>query len=144
MKTYSAKNGEIERKWWVVDAKGKTLGRMATEIANVLRGKNKPVFTPHVDTGDFVIVINSDQVEMSGSKWQDKKYYRHSRYFGGIKSLTAEQQRQKDSTFIITEAVKGMLPKNKLSRELIKKLKVYTGGEHPHGIQKPEALTLNS
>lgn len=142
MKTYNAKNGEIERSWWIVDAKGQTLGRMATEIANILRGKNKPVFTPHVDTGDFVIVINSDHVEMSGSKWQDKQYFRHSRFFGGLKSLTADQQRQKDSTFIITEAVKGMLPKNKLSRQLIKKLKVYAKTEHPHGIQKPKALTF--
>lgn len=143
MKTYNAKAGEIERKWWIVDAKGKTLGRMSTEIANVLRGKNKPQFTHHVDTGDFVVVINSDQVELTGSKWQDKTYYRHSRYFGGIKSLSAEQQRDKDSTFIITEAVSGMLPKNKLSRDLIKKLKVYTGSEHPHAVQKPEALSLS-
>lgn len=142
MKTYNAKNGEVTRKWWVVDAKGRTLGRMSTEIANILRGKNKPEFTPHVDTGDFVVVVNSDLVSMSGAKWQDKSYYRHSRFFGGLKSLTAEQQRDKDSTFIITEAVRGMLPKNKLSRDLIKKLKVYAGAEHPHAIQKPEALTL--
>ncbi|OFZ12146.1 MAG: 50S ribosomal protein L13 [Bdellovibrionales bacterium RBG_16_40_8] len=142
MRTYNAKNGEIERSWWVVDAKNKTLGRMASEIAKVLRGKNKAVFTPHVDTGDFVIVINSDHVSMSGSKWQDKQYYRHSRFFGGIKSLTAEQQRKKDSTFIITEAVHGMLPKNKLSRELIKKLKVYAGATHPHAVQKPQALSM--
>jgi len=141
MRTYNAKAGEVERKWWLVDASGKTLGRMATEIATLLRGKNKPQFTPHVDTGDFVIVINSDQVHMSGTKWQDKKYFRHSRHFGGLKSLTAEQQRQKDSTFIVTEAVSGMLPKNKLSRTLIKKLKVYAGSEHPHGVQKPEALS---
>ena len=142
MRTYNAKNGEIERSWWVVDAKDKVLGRMATEIAKVLRGKNKPVFTPHVDTGDFIIVINSDLVSMSGDKWQEKQYYRHSRYFGGIKSLTAEQQRKKDSTVIIIEAVRGMLPKNKLSRELIKKLKVYTGPEHPHATQKPQALSI--
>jgi large subunit ribosomal protein L13 len=142
MRTYNAKPGEIERKWWIVDVKGKTLGRVATQIANILRGKNKPSFTPHVDTGDFVVVLNSDQIEMSGSKWQDKKYYRHSRFFGSLKSLTAEQQRKKDSTFIIKEAVEGMLPNNKLARDLIKKLKVYTGGEHPHAIQKPEALTL--
>jgi large subunit ribosomal protein L13 len=143
MRTYNAKNGEVERKWWVVDANGKTLGRMATEIANILRGKHKPQFTPHVDTGDFVIVVNSDGVQLSGAKWQDKSYYRHSRYFGSLKSLSADQQREKDSTFIITEAVEGMLPNNKLSRELIKKLKVYAGAEHPHAIQKPEALTLN-
>lgn len=142
MKTYSAKAGEVERKWWIVDAKGQTLGRMATQIAGVLRGKNKPQFTPHVDTGDFVIVINSDKIEMSGNKWKEKEYFRHSRFFGGLKSLTAEQQKEKDPTFIITEAVKGMLPKNKLSRELIMKLKVYAGAEHPHAIQKPEALTI--
>lgn len=142
MRTYSAKNGEIERKWWVVDAKGQTLGRMASEIAKILRGKNKPVFTPHVDTGDFVIVINSDLVEMSGNKWDEKTYYRHSRYFGGLKSLSAKEQREKDSTFIVTEAVSGMLPKNKLSRDLITKLKVYTGAEHPHAQQKPAALSL--
>ncbi|MCB0349842.1 MAG: 50S ribosomal protein L13 [Bdellovibrionales bacterium] len=144
MKTYNAKKGEVERKWWIVDAKGLTLGRMSTEIANVLRGKNKPVYTPHVDTGDFIIVINSDHVEMTGAKWQDKVYYRHSRYFGGLKSLTAEQQRTKDSTFIITEAVKGMLPKNKLSSDIINKLKVYPGAQHPHAIQKPQALTIQA
>ena len=143
MRTYVAKDGEIERKWWIVDAKGQTLGRLATRLANVLRGKNKPEFTPHVDTGDFVVVINSDQIELTGSKWQDKMYYRHSRFFGGLKSLTAEQQRLKDSTFIITEAVEGMLPNNKLSRSLIKKLKVYAGSEHPHAVQKPSALTLS-
>ena len=142
MKTYNAKQGEVQRRWWIVDAKGKTLGRMATHIANILRGKNKPEFTPHVDTGDFVVVINSDLIEMTGNKWLDKNYYRHSRFFGSLKSLTAEQQKQKDSTFIITEAVRGMLPKNKLSRDLIKKLKVYTGAEHPHAIQKPEALNI--
>ena len=142
MSTYNAKPGEIQRKWWIVDAKGKTLGRMATQIANVLRGKNKPEFTPHVDTGDFVIVINSDGIEMSGKKWQDKNYIRHSRYFGGLKSVTAEQQRSKDSTHIITEAVKGMLPKNKLARDLLGKLKVYTGPVHPHAVQRPETLTL--
>lgn len=142
MKTYSAKTGEVKRNWWVVDAKGQTLGRMATQIATLLRGKNKPQFTPHVDTGDFVVVINSDHIQLSGAKWTDKKYYSHSRYFGGIKSLSAAEQREKDSTFIVTEAVKGMLPKNKLSRDLIKKLKVYTAAEHPHALQKPEALTL--
>ncbi len=143
MRTYSAKNGEIERKWWIVDAKGQTLGRMATQIAQVLRGKNKPVFTPHVDTGDFVVVINSDLIEMTGNKWDEKTYYRHSRYFGSLKSLSAKEQRIKDSTFIITEAVKGMLPKNKLARGLIAKLKVYTGNEHPHAVQKPSALSFS-
>jgi large subunit ribosomal protein L13 len=142
MRTYNAKTGEVKRNWWVVDAKGQTLGRMATHIATILRGKNKPQFTPHMDTGDFVVVINSDHIQLSGAKWTDKKYYSHSRYFGGIKSLSAAEQREKDSTFIVTEAVKGMLPKNKLSRDLIKKLKVYPAAEHPHAMQKPEALTL--
>ena len=132
----------IDRKWWLVDAKDQTLGRMATQIAMLIRGKMKPTFTPHVDTGDFVVVVNSDKLKMSGNKWQEKIYYRHSRYFGGLKSLTAEAQKEKDSTFIVTEAVRGMLPKNKLARDLIKKLKVYTGADHPHAIQKPEALTL--
>lgn len=144
MKTWNAKAGDVEQKWWVVDASGKTLGRMASEIAKVLRGKNKPTFTPHVDTGDFVVVINSDKVEMSGNKWNDEKFYSHSRYFGSLKELTAAQLRQKDPNRIVVEAVKGMLPKNKLSRQLIKKLKVYAGGEHPHSAQKPEALTLES
>lgn len=142
MKTWNAKAGDVEQKWWVVDASGKTLGRMATEIAKILRGKNKPTFTPHVDTGDFVVVINSDKVEMSGNKWNSEKFYSHSRYFGSLKELTAAQLRQKDPNRIVVEAVKGMLPKNKLSRQVIKKLKVYAGGEHPHSAQKPEALTI--
>ena len=142
MKTWNAKAGDVERKWWVVDASGKTLGRLSTQIANLLRGKNKVTFTPHVDTGDFVVVINSDKVAMSGNKWADKTYYRHSRYFGSLKSLTAEELRKKDSTQILTFAVQGMLPNNKLSRSLIKKLKVYTGAEHPHQKQKPETLNV--
>lgn len=142
MKTWVAKAGEVDRKWWVVDASGKTLGRLATEVAKVLRGKNKAIFTPHVDTGDFVVVINSDKIEMTGMKWEEKNYYRHSRYFGSLKSLTAKELREKDSAQIITFAVEGMLPKNKLSRTLIKKLKVYPTGEHPHHQQKPEALNI--
>ena len=149
-KTWTAKKGitndgevTVDRKWWLIDAKGQTLGRLATQIALIIRGKTKPTFTPHVDTGDQVVVINSDQIKMTGKKWQEKLYYRHSRYFGGIKSLTAEQQKEKDSTFMITEAVRGMLPKNKLSRDLIKKLKVYRGAEHPHVSQRPEALTIS-
>lgn len=142
MKTWNAKAGDVEQKWWVVDASGKTLGRMATEIAKVIRGKNKPTFTPHVDTGDFVVVINSEKVEMSGNKWNDEKFYSHSRYFGSLKELTAAQLRQKDPSRVVIEAVQGMLPKNKLSKQVIKKLKVYSGGEHPHSAQKPEALSL--
>jgi large subunit ribosomal protein L13 len=142
MKTWNAKAGEVEQKWWIVDASGKTLGRMASEIAKVIRGKTKPTFTPHVDTGDFVVVINSDKVEMSGNKWNDEKFYSHSRYFGSLKELSAAQLRQKDPNRVVLEAVKGMLPKNKLSSQVIKKLKVYAGAEHPHSAQKPEALTF--
>lgn len=142
MKTWNAKPGEVEAKWWLVDATDKTVGRLATEIATVIRGKNKPTFTPHVDTGDFVVVVNSDKVKFSGDKWLSQVYYRHSRFFGSLKQLNAQQLLEKDSTKIVTEAVRGMLPKNKLSRKIIKKLKVYSGGEHPHDAQKPQALSL--
>lgn len=142
MKTYNAKPLEVERKWWLVDATDKTLGRMASEIAKVLRGKNKPTFTPHVDTGDFVIVVNSEKVKMTGKKWDQEKYYRHSRYFGSLKELTAAQMREKDPTMIIHEAVAGMLPKTKLGRQLITKLKAFKGSQHPHQAQRPEAMNL--
>lgn len=140
MKTWNAKPGEVKQKWYIVDASGKTLGRMATEIAKVIRGKNKPTFTPHVDTGDFVVVINSEKVEMSGNKWNDEKFYSHSRYFGSLKELSAAQLKEKDPTAVITEAVAGMLPKNKLSKRLIQKLKPYAGPNHPHASQQPEPL----
>jgi large subunit ribosomal protein L13 len=142
MKTYSAAPGEVEQKWFLVDADGKTLGRMATEIAKILRGKNKPTFTPHVDTGDFVVVINSEKVKMSGNKWNDEKFYTHSRYFGSLKELSAAQVMDKDPAKIIQEAVAGMLPKNKLSKRLILKLKAYKGAVHPHSAQQPVALNL--
>jgi large subunit ribosomal protein L13 len=125
-----------------VDATDKTLGRMASEIAKIIRGKNKPTFTPHVDTGDFVIVVNSEKVKMSGNKWDDEKFYRHSRFFGSLKELTAAQLREKDAALVVREAVAGMLPKTKLSKQLITKLKAYTGPNHPHASQKPEALNL--
>ena len=141
MKTYHAKAGEIAPKWHVIDASGKILGRLSTEIAHLLRGKTKPTYTPNADTGDFVVVINAEKVEMTGNKWNEKNYYRHSEWFGGIKSLSAKEMREKKPEFIITEAVKGMLPKNKLSRKLIMKLKVYAGPDHPHGAQKPEIFT---
>lgn len=144
MKTWNAKTGDVERKWWLVDATDKTLGRMATEIARVLRGKNKPQFTPNTDTGDFVVVINSEKVKMTGNKWQQEKYYRRSRYFGSLKELTAAQMLEKDPTFIIHEAVAGMLPKTKLGRKLITKLKAYKGTDHPHQAQKPSALTIKT
>lgn len=144
MKTWNAKPGEVDRKWYLIDAAGMTLGRMATEIAMVLRGKNKPTFTPHIDTGDFVVVINSEKVEMSGNKWNDEKFYTRSRYFGSLKELTAAQLKEKDPTAVITEAVAGMLPKNKLSKQLILKLKAYKGAVHPHDAQKPELLKIKN
>lgn len=142
--TYFAKNGEIERKWHVVDASGKILGRLSTEIANILRGKNKPQFTMHSDVGDFVVVVNAEKVEMTGNKWTEKRYYRHSEWFGGLTSLAAKDVRDKDPAYIIEKAVWGMLPKNKLSRQLIKKLKVYKGPEHPHIAQTPAALDIKA
>ncbi len=142
MNTYSAKPGEVEQKWFLVDADGKTLGRIATEIAKILRGKNKPQFTPHVDTGDFVIVINSEKVKMSGNKWNDEKFYTHSRFFGSLKELSAAQMKEKDPAMVIQEAVAGMLPKTKLSKRLILKLKAYKGGVHPHAAQQPVTLNL--
>jgi large subunit ribosomal protein L13 len=142
--SYFAKDGEVERKWHVIDASGKILGRLSTEIAQVLRGKNKPTFTHHTDTGDFVVVVNAEKVELTGKKWTEKLYYRHSEWFGGLKSLSAEQVREQDPSFLITNAVWGMLPKNKLSRHLINKLKVYAGPEHPHKAQQPAALTVNT
>ncbi len=142
MKTWSAQPGQVEPKWYVVDASGKTLGRMASEIAKILRGKNKPTFTPHVDTGDFVVVVNSEKVAMSGNKWNDEKFYTHSRYFGSLKELTAAQMKEKDPTQVVVEAVAGMLPKNKLAKKVIQKLKAYSGPTHPHSAQQPEALNI--
>jgi large subunit ribosomal protein L13 len=142
MKTWNAQAGEVEQKWYLVDATGKTLGRISTEIAKIIRGKNKPTFTPHVDTGDFVVVINSEKVQMSGEKWTNEKFYTHSRYFGSLKELSAAQMRDKDPANVIVEAVAGMLPKNKLSKRLIHKLKAYKGPNHPHSSQKPEMLNL--
>lgn len=141
--TWMAKAEEADRNWWIVDAQGQRLGRLATQIANLLRGKNKPTFTPHVDNGDFVIVINTDKVEMTGTKWDVKKYYRHSRFFGSMKEKTAAQMKEQDSTFVIHEAVRGMLPTNKLSYDLIGKLKLYKGAEHPHAVQKAQPYKLS-
>jgi large subunit ribosomal protein L13 len=133
---------EVERNWWIVDATGLRLGRMATHIAMLLRGKHKPNFTPHIDNGDFVIVINADKIEMTGTKWQDKKYYRHSRFFGSLKEKTAEQMKEFDPTFIIKDSVDGMLPENKLTYSLITKLKIYKGSEHPHAAQQPKPYEI--
>ncbi|HEY8342379.1 MAG TPA: 50S ribosomal protein L13 [Calditerricola sp.] len=142
MRTYMAKKGEVERKWYVVDAAGQTLGRLASQVAAILRGKHKPQYTPHVDTGDFVIVINADKVVLTGKKLDKKIYYRHSGYPGGLKKTTARQMLENKPEEMIERAVWGMLPKNRLGRKLIKKLKVYRGSEHPHQAQQPEVLEL--
>ena len=142
MQTWNAKTDEVERKWWIVDASGQRVGRLATQLATLLRGKHKPEFTPHIDTGDFVVVINTDKMELSGDKWNSKKFYRHSRFFGSLKEKTAAQMKIEDSTFILHEAVRGMLPTNKLSRHLILKLKAFNKAEHPHSAQKPLPFNL--
>jgi large subunit ribosomal protein L13 len=142
MKTYMANANTVERKWYVVDAKGKTLGRLASEIATILRGKHKPTYTPHVDTGDFVIVINAEQVEVTGKKADQKLYRSHSFYPGGLKETTFNELLNKKPTEIIYKAVKGMLPHNSLGRSMLKKLKVYAGPVHKHEAQKPELLEL--
>ena len=138
MKSYMANPATIERKWYVVDAEGCTLGRLASEVAKVLRGKNKPQFTPHIDTGDYVIVINAEKVAVTGKKESDKVYKRHSGYPGGLKETTLGEMRAKKPEEIIMHAVKGMMPKGRLGRQMFKKLKVYAGPEHPHTAQKPE------
>lgn len=135
--TWHAKTEEVDHKWWVIDASNQTVGRLATQVTNIIRGKMKPIYTPNADTGDFVVVINSDKMSLSGKKWDEKKYYRHSRFFGSMKEMTAAQHKVKDSTFILNEAVRGMLPKNKMAYTLINKLKIYATGEHPHAAQKP-------
>lgn len=140
--TYMAKPSEIERKWHVVDAEGKTLGRLSTEVASLLRGKHKPTFTPYIDTGDHVIVINAAKVHLTGNKLQDKYYYRHSQYPGSLKKTSAGEMRANKPERMIELAVKGMLPKGPLGRQTGKKLYVYAGSEHPHAAQKPEAYEL--
>ena len=142
MKTYYTPVNEIDRKWYVVDADGKVLGRIATEIARYLRGKHKPTFCNFQDNGDFIIVVNADKVHLTGNKWEQKRYWRHSGYMGGIKSRTAREMREQKPEELIRLAVKGMLPKNKLGRAQLKKLKIYAGSEHPHQAQKPEQLEL--
>ncbi|BDD86771.1 50S ribosomal protein L13 [Desulfofustis limnaeus] len=142
MKTYLAPVREIEKKWYVVDAKDKILGRLASEIAFRLRGKHKPTFSPFIDNGDFIIVTNAEHIRLTGAKWDDKVYYRHTGYMGGLKETTAKEMLTKHPTNLILEAVKGMLPKNKMGRAQLKKLKVYTGTEHPHEAQQPEELTI--
>lgn len=140
MKTQFAKKNEIERKWYIFDAKDKVLGRLATRVATYLRGKNKAVFTPNVDTGDFVIVVNAGKIRFTGRKLDNKIYYRHSGYIGGIKAATAGERMNSRPEEVIRDAVWGMLPKNRLGRAMLKKLKVYRGSDHPHAAQKPEIL----
>ena len=141
-KTYIANAQTVEHHWYVVDAAGLNLGRMASEIAKVIRGKNKPTFTPNADTGDFVVVINADKIEMTGNKWREKKYYFRSRFFGSLTSKSAGEMRDQDVNKIIENAVKGMLPKNKLAYRLIGKLKSYKGPTHPHSAQRPVPLMM--
>ncbi|MDD3218003.1 MAG: 50S ribosomal protein L13 [Lachnospiraceae bacterium] len=142
MKTFMANPDKIERKWYVVDAEGMTLGRMASEIAKVLRGKNKPVFTPHIDTGDYVIVVNAEKVKTTGKKLDQKVYYHHSDYVGGMKETTLKEMLAKKPEKVVELAVKGMLPKGPLGRAMLDKLFVYAGPEHKHEAQKPEVLTF--
>ena len=142
MNSYMANPDKVERKWYVVDADGQTLGRLASEIAKVLRGKNKPVYTPHIDTGDYVIVVNADKVKVTGKKLDQKIYYRHSEYVGGMKETTLREMMSKKPEKVIELAVKGMLPKGPLGRAMIRKLHVYAGPEHNHAAQKPEVLTF--
>jgi large subunit ribosomal protein L13 len=144
MKTYTAKPREIEQAWRLVDADGQILGRLATEIADTLRGKNKPAYTPHVDTGDFVIVVNADKVRVTGKKLEQKIYYRHSGYPGGLRERTLAEQLARRPEDVIRRAVKGMLPKNKLAAAQLRKLKVYAGPEHPHAAQNPAPLKESS
>jgi large subunit ribosomal protein L13 len=140
MKTWNAKAEDVERRWYVVDAEGETLGRLATRIADTLRGKRKPEYTPHVDTGDFVVVVNAEKIAVTGKKLDEKLYYRHSGYPGGLRTRTLREELERRPTEVVRTAVKGMLPRNRLARRQITKLKVYAGPEHPHEAQKPEPL----
>ncbi|MCR5793199.1 MAG: 50S ribosomal protein L13 [Lachnospiraceae bacterium] len=142
MKSYMASPEKVERKWYVVDATGHTLGRLSSEIANILRGKNKPIYTPHIDTGDYVIVVNADKIKVTGKKLDQKIYYHHSDYVGGMKETTLKEMLDKKPTEVITLAVKGMLPKGPLGRQMAKKLKVFAGPEHDMAAQKPEVLEI--
>ena len=143
MKTWNAKPGEVDRRWYVVDADGQTLGRLATRIADTLRGKGKPQFTPHVDTGDFVVVVNAEKIQVTGKKLDDKIYYRHSGYPGGLRQRTLREQLERRPTEVLRLAVRGMLPKNRLASKQLTKLKIYAGPDHPHVAQSPEPLRLD-
>ncbi len=141
-KVYMAKPTEVERRWLLVDAKGKVVGRLASQIATVLMGKNKPTYTPHVDVGDFVVVVNAEKVQFTGRKWDQKLYYRHSNYPGGLKFRSAREMRERKPEEILRHAVRGMLPKNHLGRRMLKKLKIYSGENHPHAAQRPVKVEL--
>ena len=141
-KTFSLKESQIDKKWYLIDAEGKVLGRLATEIAKILRGKNKPVFTPYLDAGDNVVVINADKISLSGSKGNDKEYFRHSGYPGGIRFVNIKKYKVKKPEYILERAVKGMLPKNRIGRKIFKNLRVYAGTDHPHAAQKPETIEI--
>lgn len=142
VKTFVPKKDDIEREWYLIDAKDRTLGRLASKIATILMGKHKPYYTPHLDCGDFVVVINADKIRLTGSKLEKKIYWWHTGYFGGIKSRTAKEMLQRKPEFLLYHAVKGMLPKNNLARKMIKKLKVYRGESHPHVAQKPKKIEI--
>lgn len=141
-KTHSVKASEIQREWWVVDAEGLILGRLAAEVAHVLRGKHKPVFAPHLDTGDHVVIVNAAKVRLSGNKLADKKWYRHSGYPGGLRELPYERLMQERPQLVVEKAIKGMLPRNRLGRSMSSKLKVYSGPDHPHTAQNPKPMTI--
>ncbi len=143
MTTFSAKPAEVQHSWFIIDADNQTLGRLSSKVASYLRGKHKPIYTPHVDTGDYVVVINAEKIRVTGKKTQDKLYHRHSGFPGGLKSVTFEKQMAKKPTAAIEIAIKGMLPKNPLGRQMLRKLKVYTGVDHPHTAQQPVVLTLD-
>ncbi len=142
MKTFVAREQEVDKRWFLVDAEGKVLGRLATHIASRLRGKHKPIFTPHADTGDFVVVINADKLKLTGKKMDNKIYYRHTGYIGGLKEISARKMLEKKPEKLLQYAVKGMLPKNSLGRRQLKKLKIYAGSDHPHKAQDPERLEI--
>ncbi len=142
MRTFLAKPSDVQRKWHVIDAKGKTLGRLASRVASVLRGKHKPTFTPNVDTGDHVVIINAEHIRLTGDKFKSKVYHRHTGYPGGLKSLSAEHLHARNPTALVTKAIKGMLPKNPLGKQMARKLRVYAGETHPHKPQRPESLAL--
>jgi large subunit ribosomal protein L13 len=139
-KTFMQKKETVEREWFVIDAEGQTLGRLSTKVANVLRGKHKPTYTPHVDCGDYVIVINASKIKLTGKKWSDKIYYRHTGHPGGLKSISAKDLMEKDETALVTKSIKGMVPKNALGRQILKKLTVVANAEHPHVAQQPKEM----